>query len=27
VITAPDQHDANLIAKLDAVAGRLLSQS
>lgn len=26
VITAPDKHDANLIAKLDAVAGRLLSQ-
>ena len=26
VITAPDQHDANLIAKLDAVAGRLLNQ-
>ena len=26
VITAPYQHDANLIAKLDAVAGRLLSQ-
>lgn len=26
VITAPDQHDPNLIAKLDAVAGRLLNQ-
>lgn len=25
VITAPDKHDANLIAKLDAVAGRLLN--
>ncbi|MBO6608986.1 MULTISPECIES: 5'-methylthioadenosine phosphorylase [Altererythrobacter] len=26
VITAPDKHDPNLIAKLDAVAGRLLNQ-